>query len=64
MPKVKTHKATAKRFTITKKNKIKARKSGHDHFNAHESGRIVRQKRLDINLDKDLHKTIKFLMPY
>ena len=64
MPKIKTHKATAKRFTITKTKKIKQRKAGQDHFNARESGKTKRNKRRDINTDKSLNKTIKSLMPY
>jgi large subunit ribosomal protein L35 len=64
MPKLKTHKATAKRFKITKTKKIKARKAGQDHFNARETGKIKRNKRRDIEVDKSLRKTIKTLMPY
>ena len=64
MPKIKTHKATAKRFTITKTGKIKQRKAGQDHFNARETGNTKRNKRRDIDTDKSLKKTIKTLMPY
>jgi len=64
MPKVKTHKATAKRFAITKNNKIKQRKAGQDHFNARESGNTKRNKRRDIDTDKSFSKTIRTLMPY
>jgi len=62
MPKIKTHKATAKRFTITKNNKLKARKAGQDHFNARESGNTKRNKRRDINVSRTLEKTIKSLI--
>jgi len=64
MPKIKTHKATAKRFKITKTKKIKQRKAGQDHFNARESGKTKRNKRRDIDTDKSLDKTIKSLIPY
>ncbi|MEA3464388.1 MAG: 50S ribosomal protein L35 [Patescibacteria group bacterium] len=64
MPKIKTHKATVKRFTITKTKKIKRRKTGQDHFNARESGATTRRKRRDINAHKSNIKTIKALMPY
>lgn len=64
MPKIKTHKATVKRFTITKTNKIKRRKAGQGHFNARESGNIVRKKRRDVDAHKSNIKTIKTLMPY
>lgn len=64
MSKIKTHKATAKRFKITKSGKIKQRKAGQDHFNARESGKKTRNKRRDINTTKTQEKTIKSLMPY
>ena len=64
MPKIKTHKATVKRFTITKNKKVKQRKAGQAHFNARESGNTKRKKRRDIDTDKSLNKTIKTLMPY
>lgn len=63
MTKIKTHKATAKRFTITKSKKVKARKAGQDHFNARETGKTKRNKRRDINVSKTIEKTIKSLMP-
>ncbi|HOZ55688.1 MAG: 50S ribosomal protein L35 [Parcubacteria group bacterium ADurb.Bin316] len=64
MPKIKTHKATSKRFSITKTKKIKQRKAGQDHFNARESGKTKRNKRRDIDTHSSLEKTIKTLMPY
>jgi len=62
MPKIKTHKATTKRFKTTGSNKLTRRKSGQDHFNARESGKTSRQKRLDISVNKTLQKTIKSLI--
>ncbi len=64
MPKIKTHKATAKRFRLTSTDKVIKRKSGQDHFNSRESGNTKRAKRLDINADATLVKTIKTLTPY
>ena len=64
MPKIKTHKATVKRFKKTGSDKLKQRKSGQDHFNSRESGNTTRQKRLDITTTKTLEKTIKMLTPY
>lgn len=64
MPKIKTHKATAKRFAKTKNDKLIRRKAGQDHFNARESGKTKRNKRRDIQADKTNVKTIKKLMPY
>ena len=62
MPKIKTHKATAKRFKVTKTGKVKARKAGQDHFNAREPGKVKRNKRRDITTDKSITKTIKTLI--
>jgi len=64
MPKIKTHKATAKRFRVTGTGKIKQRKGGQDHFNSKESGKTTRQKRKDKDLYKGLVKTVKQLTPY
>lgn len=64
MSKIKTHKATAKRFILTKGNKLKQRKAGQDHFNARESGNTKRNKRRDIDTNATLKKSIKLLMPY
>lgn len=62
MPKIKTHKATTKRFKITKNNKIIRRKAGQDHFNSRESGTITRKKRRDVLVTKSNNKTIKQLL--
>lgn len=64
MPKIKTHKATSKRFRLTGSGKLKKRKAGQDHFNSRESGNVVRKKRRDIAADQTLSKTIKTLTPY
>ena len=64
MPKIKTHKATVKRYKKTATDKLKKRKAGQDHFNSRESGNTTRKKRLDINASKTLEKTIKVLTPY
>lgn len=64
MPKIKTHKATSKRFAVTKKDKLKARKAGQAHFNARESGNTKRSKRSDIDFSPSLKKTIKAVTPY
>lgn len=64
MPKIKTHKATVKRFKITRNKKISKRKAGQDHFNARESGTIMRRKRRDVAASKKDVKNLKTLMPY
>lgn len=68
MPKIKTHKATAKRF-IKKRSKAKGltimkRSTGQDHFNSRETGNKTRQKRRDLVMGKTETKTIKQLTPY
>jgi len=64
MPKIKTHKATVKRFKKTKSGKIIKRKAGQGHFNSRERGKTTRQKRRDISMSKTQEKTIKKLTPY
>ncbi len=64
MPKIKTHKATVKRFKKTGSGKLAQRKCGQDHFNARETGKTKRIKRSDILTTKTLEKTIKQLTPY
>jgi len=64
MPKMKTHKATAKRFKKTKKNKFLHRKGGQDHFNARESSNKTMNKRSDKRISKHDKKAIKKLIPY
>ena len=64
MSKIKTHKATAKRFIITKKGKIRRRKAGQDHFNAREAGAITRAKRLDTGTTETNAKNLRKMIPY
>jgi len=64
MPKIKTHKATVKRFKVTKNKKILKRKAGQDHFNSRESGKVTRNKRRDIGISNTERRVIKQLMPY
>lgn len=64
MPKIKTHKATSKRFSLTGKGKIKQRRGGQDHFNARDTGNVTRAKRRDLDTTETLNKTIKQLIPY
>lgn len=64
MPKIKTRKAVAKRFTITKSKKVIKRKAGQDHYNARESGATRRNKRRDISISKTEHKSVRTFVPY
>ncbi len=63
MAKLKTHKAVAKRFKITKNKKVLKRRARQSHFNAKESGKVRRRKRKDLPLScKTLSKTVKKLI--
>lgn len=62
--KMKTNQAIAKRFKVTKGGKLLKRKSGQDHFNSRESGKVTRKKRRDISMGKEFSKNLKNLMPY
>ncbi len=59
MPKIKTRKAVAKRFKVTKKNKVMKRGCGQDHFNARESGKQKRAKKLDRAISEADAKNIR-----
>lgn len=64
MPKIKTHKATAKRISKTKSNKIMIRTCGQDHFNAKESGKVGTNKKRNKQVSKPDRKNIHTLTPY
>jgi large subunit ribosomal protein L35 len=64
MPKLKTHKATAKRFRRSGAKKIMRRAAGQDHFNARESGTQTRKKRRDLPAHKTNLRAIRTLTPF
>lgn len=64
MPKIKTHKATAKRYIITKRRKLMKRKAGQDHFNGKETGATGINKRRDVRVHKTEDANIKSFIPY
>ncbi|MEK7102057.1 MAG: 50S ribosomal protein L35 [Patescibacteria group bacterium] len=64
MGKLKTHKATAKRFTITKSGKILKRTGGQDHFNAREPGKVTRNKRRDVEISRAERLRVRRAAPY
>lgn len=65
---LKTHKATTKRYKLTKsgkkKSKIIKRTAGQNHFNTRENGKVGRNKKSDITSPngKKVIKTIKNLL--
>lgn len=67
MPKIKTHKATAKRFKIKKSKKgtkILKRTDGQGHFNARENGNTKRNKRSDKTQCNSMRQTIMRAVPH
>lgn len=64
MAKLRTHKATAKRFRRTGRGKWMRRTAGQDHFNARESGRITKRKRRDSALSSADRRNIARLVPH
>jgi large subunit ribosomal protein L35 len=45
MPKMKTHKASKKRFRVTATGKLKRAQAGKKHLNSHKTGKRKRQLR-------------------
>ena len=62
MPKLKTKKTIAKRFTITRQGKVIRRVPGQAHFNARDTGERTMGKRRDQIMRPGHTKTIKQLM--
>lgn len=56
---MKTNKAIAKRFKVTKTGKVLKRCAGQDHFNSRESGKVTRNKRRDVKVTHGVTSTIK-----
>jgi len=63
MPKLKTHKATSKRFRVTKKGKIIKRTAGQNHFNSRENGKVGRNKKSDTVMSTALNRVIQVTLP-
>jgi len=64
MPKLKTRKAIAKRFKITKKGKIKRQRAGRGHLLAKKSRKRKRRLKKSALVSRTDKKAIKMLMPY
>ena len=64
--KAKTHKATAKRFTVKRSKKgikVIKRTDGQNHFNSRETGNTKRNKRSDNTMTLTVQKTILRCLP-
>lgn len=64
MPKQKTHRGAAKRFSLTKTGKIKRAKAYRNHIMASKSPKQKRNLRSSGVVDSTEVKRIKLLIPY
>jgi large subunit ribosomal protein L35 len=62
MPKLKTHKATAKRFKVTGKGKLRRLKQGRSHKRRKKSKRVRRAYDKDMPVDKVDRKRVRRLL--
>jgi large subunit ribosomal protein L35 len=62
MPKMKTHKATAKRFKITGRGKLRRLKGGRSHLRRRKSKRVRRGFDKDHPVDKVDRKRVRRLL--
>ena len=63
MAKIKSHKATAKRFSITKTGKVKMNSSNRRHKLGIKTPKRKRQLRCNAYLSKSFESRIKTLIP-
>ena len=65
MPKIKTHKSTAKRFRVTGTGKIMRLKGRRSHLRRNKAKRVLRQfdKKIEVTTKGDTQR-IKRLAPY
>lgn len=64
MPKMKTRKAVAKRFKVTKNGKVLHRQAGKSHLLTKKDSQRKRQKRNDKKLETCDMKRVKRMLPY
>ncbi len=57
--KIKSKRAVAKRFKLSKTGKIIARKANQSHFNSTDTGAQTREKRTDKKISSGLKNIIK-----
>jgi large subunit ribosomal protein L35 len=62
MPKMKTHKGASGRFEVTKKGRIKRRRSGHNHILEKKSTKRKRRLNTETMVDPADKKRIKRLL--
>ena len=64
MPKMKTNKAAAKRFKISKNGKILRPKSGARHLLTHKSAKRKKRLRKETVIATTLEHRVRHLLPY
>lgn len=64
MPKIKTHRGAAKRFSFTAKEKIKRSKAYASHILTKKTTKRKRNLRKGALVDSANHRDIKRLIPY
>ena len=64
MPKLKTHSASKKRFSLTKTGKVKRGQMGKRHILTKKSTKRKRNLRQRAYADKTVAATIRTMMPY
>jgi large subunit ribosomal protein L35 len=64
MPKIKTHRGAAKRFSITAKGKVKRSKAFSSHILTKKTTKRKRALRRSALVDSANYKAIKRLIPY
>ena len=62
MPKMKTHKGTSGRFEVTKKGRVKRRRSGHNHILEKKSSKRKRRLNTDTTVHTVDEKRVKRLL--
>ena len=64
MPKMKTNKSVAKRFSVTGTGRLKHAKTNKQHILEKKSPKRKRKLRRSALVDKTMEKNMKKLMPY
>lgn len=64
MPKMKTHRASAKRFTLTKSGRVKRAQAYKSHILNKKSRKRKRNLRQGAYVSKAEEKNVKLMIPY
>mgnify|MGYP002630017200 CR=1 FL=1 len=64
MPKMRTRRGAAKRFTITSSGRIKCRKSNRRHLLVHKTTKRKRQLRGSFTINPTVAPAVRAMLPY